>query len=131
MILKDEQGNEYEFEKFMPKDVSLDGNEYGFLKPVDSWPKEGDEYWLINADGDVGHIEQNRYGLDENDKFLGVYRTKQEAELAADRIKSLQEASEVYTDIYYKGGIEETNEIEVTLRLPKKYLKAWKELSDE
>lgn len=123
-LIDPETNKEYEFEEthFVS---SLNGDyQRGTLKPVDSFPKEGDEYWFINADGDVGHIEQNRYGLDENDKFLGVYHTKQEAEYARDRIKSLQEARVVM-------GLVIGEEVSATLILPKKYLKAWRELQDE
>ena len=124
-LIDPETNKEYEFEEQV-NHYNKDEWVSGTLKPVDSWPKEGDEYWFINADGDVGHIKQNRYGLDENDKFLGVYRTKQEAEYAADRIRSLQKITRVYARL---EPVAQTAEIVFTL--PKKYLKAWRELQDE
>lgn len=125
MKLTDEQGNEYKFDKTWNA-PEINKGTHGYLKPVDSWPKEGDEYWFINADGDVGHIEQNRYGLDENDKFLGVYRTEQEAEYAAERIRSIQKMKYPIT---LGGG--DRGWVYINVKIPKKYLKAWQELSKD
>ncbi len=117
----------------LPNEFKVGEEDYAcfIVKPVDSWPKEGDEYWFINADGDVGHIEQNRYGLDENDKFLGIYRTKQEAEYAADRIRSLQKITLVDVSYYGANYVKPQDDPIVSFMIPKKYLKAWRELQDE
>ena len=122
-LIDPETNQEYEFEEQI-NHYNKDEWVSGTLKPVDSWPKEGDEYWFINGDGDVGHIEQNRFGLDENDKFLGVYRTEQEAEYAAERIRSIQEMKYPIT----LGG-EHRGWVYINVKIPKKYLEAWQELS--
>lgn len=127
-LIDPETNKEYEFEEthFVS---SLNGDyQRGTLKPVDSWPKD---FYFIEAYGEVASTEKvwHSDGEWENKlaEFGNCFRTKQEAELAADRIKSLQE-------IKPYSVILSTNEIapgyhQIQVAIPKKYLKAWEELS--
>lgn len=123
MKVRDDQGNEYEFEQ-TDRDVTFGIT--GTLKPIDEWPKAGDKCWYIEGDGDVYQMSWTQYSAESN-YFIGVYKTREEGELARDRIQSLQEATSVDAEI------DDTEEktIYVSFVLPKKYLKAWKDLSDE
>lgn len=123
MKLRDENNNEYEFEQ-TDRDVTFGLT--GTLEPIDEWPKAGDKCWYIEGDGDVYQMSWTQYSAESN-YFIGVYKTREEGELARDRIQSLQEATSVDAEI------DDTEEktIYVSFVLPKKYLKAWKDLSDE
>lgn len=125
MKLKDEYGKEYEFNQdTWDGDIST-GFYIGTLKPIDEWPKEGDVYWYIEGTGDIYSSE---YGgdLDENDKFLGIYRTKEEAEMAAERIRSINPDKCIVDKVTDVGvGV-----VEVKFTTLSKYLKAWKDLSN-
>lgn len=123
MKLRDENNNEYEFEQ-TDRDVTFGLT--GTLEPIDEWPKKGDKYWYINYFGDINYSRYDGY-LDENDKFLGIYRTKEEAEMAAERIRSINPDKCIVDKVTDVGvGV-----IEVKFTTLSKYLKAWKELSDE
>lgn len=50
MILKDENGNEYEFE-YAYNEGDKPYRELGTLKPIDSWPILGDDTWYITDGG--------------------------------------------------------------------------------
>lgn len=51
----------------------------------DEWPKEGDKYWYIPGDGMIVDVLWDNDRLDNAIKsFLGVYRTKEEAEAKRD-----------------------------------------------
>lgn len=128
MKLTDEKGQEYEFE--------LDGilpqvGQRGTLKPVDSWPKEDDGYWFVVIDSCGIRTSHNVWYADHTDKEYKennvLYRTKQEAEYAAERIRSLQEARMRDVEV----GWNDDADIAVDFFIPKKYLKAWEELSNE
>lgn len=128
MKLTDENGKEY---KVISQDLpayNYENKDYGcfIVKPIDEWPKAGDKCWYIEGDGDVYQMSWTQYSAESN-YFIGVYKTREEGELARDRIQSLQEATSVDAEI------DDTEEktIYVSFVLPKKYLKAWKDLSDE
>lgn len=123
MKLTDENGKEYEVEAYP---LSCGDGKLYTLKPIDEWPKAGDKCWYIEGDGDVYQMSWTQYSAESN-YFIGVYKTREEGELARDRIQSLQEATSVDAEI------DDTEEktIYVSFVLPKKYLKAWKDLSDE
>ena len=121
MKLTDEQGNEYEFETHSHTlDFEKDDNyKVGTLKPVDS-----KEFWYINQYGAVYSKEDDgAFDYEKTFDFTGVYRTKEEAEYAVERVRSLQEIDPTVEAM--------DNHILVSFYLPKKYLKSWKELSDD
>lgn len=119
MKLTDENGNEFEWEKFKNQDPSV--THYGTLTPIEKeWPQRGDDCWFVDGGGDIDNFTWcGNYSDNDYKAFGNVFKTQQEAELARDRIQSLQEASIV---------VQECGEVKVTLYLPKKYLKAWKDL---
>lgn len=123
MKVRDDQGNEYEFEQ-TDRDVTFGIT--GTLKPIDEWPQEGDEYWYINNYGDTNYSEYDGH-LDDTDMLFGIYRTKEEAEMAAERIRSLQEAKV----LNIMNNSNRPKNTDIIISVPKKYLKAWKDLSDE
>lgn len=55
-------------------------------------PKDGDEWFLIKANGSPIHfistIPEMGYQLTNDWKFLGVYRTREEAEAMAEKIRA-------------------------------------------
>ena len=121
MRLTDENGNEYEF---VEQGSYLEREPYGFLKPVDSWPKR---MWHIRNDGAIVWVDCSAAPPPSAFQPTGLYRTKQEAEYAAERIRSLQEADMMYAEPY--NGNESL--VEICFTIPKKYLPAWQELADE
>lgn len=97
------------------------------IEPLDSWPKEGDSFWSINT---YGEIANDIWTKSYKQKFLGCYETKQEAEYAAERIRSIGEVE----DISIGESLADSSfpdSIFVEIRVPKKYLKAWQSLSEE
>jgi hypothetical protein len=57
----------------------------------DQWPKEGDEYWFMGGSGRV-YLDTFLEGMDiyKDIKFFGnCFRTKEEAEEAAKKVKAL------------------------------------------
>lgn len=123
MKLTDEQGKEYEFEE-EPWLPSKPPTSRGALKPVDSWPKR---MWHIRNDGEIDWVDCSAAPPPSAFQPTGLYRTKQEAEYAAERIRSLQEADMMYAEPY--NGNESL--VEICFTIPKKYLPAWQELADE
>lgn len=64
----------------------------GYTVEQPKWePKNGEQYWRINEVGDVRSAmwEEDHWYDRACRKFLGAYRTEQEAQEAADRIKEL------------------------------------------
>ena len=62
----------------------------GILEEVkeDEWPKVGGDYWFIDSDGDVWGSHWDGEVTDEyRQAFLGIYRTKEEAEKARDDVR--------------------------------------------
>lgn len=63
--------------------ITINGKPYG-----EEWPKKGDEYWFILHDGDVYRCDWLNDDVDHSRRdYTGVYRTKEEAEAASDRIR--------------------------------------------
>ncbi len=62
----------------------------GILEEVDeSWPKEGDRYWIIDDEGAAKWSSWcgGEYGVEEfRKKTNNIYRTKEEAQAALDKI---------------------------------------------
>ena len=59
---------------------------------AEEWPKKGDVYWWIMADDINDLVQESKWCYDEIDhdrrEFLGVYRTRKEAQDMAEKIKS-------------------------------------------
>lgn len=130
MKLTDENNKEYEFE-YKDDDDFIDNSKWGLLKPIEKeWPQEGDNCWYIDGDGEVYRMWWTRYST-EISYFMGIYKTREEAELARDRIQSLQKAKIKICVRHFseQGGMRTEDFIELTI--PKKYLKAWKALEDK
>ena len=126
MKLTAEDGTEYEFEQ--EEDGMYTRAGFGTLKPVEKeWPQDGDEHYYIDKGGDViVDIWSNNCHYREIKDFGNVYKTKQEAKYARDRIQSLSKVT------YHEAlpyGAEATGELRVTLYMPIKYLKAWENLN--
>lgn len=128
-LLDLETNKEYEFDDQLFKAVEFMAKIT--LKQVEKekeWPQKGSEYWLVADDHEA---LESIWCDDQEDRdarnFMGIYRTKQEAEYAAERIRSLQEVDEV--------GIGKSNSHDViTLYLKQgqeKYLKAWQALESK
>lgn len=120
-LIDPDTNQEYEFEKFKGQDPSV--LHWGTLKPVDSWPKFPDTYWRLDQEGKVykdcwEDTEEEKQSKD----FTGIYKSYEQAEMAADRIRSLQEAEAIYF------GDDPTGKAVINLHLPKKYLKSWQAL---
>lgn len=122
MKLTDENGNAYEF--FTADENLPDTFRFGSLKLIDEWPKHGDNFWYVSTGFDARFVTDfcQEY-LDPLKEVGNCYRTKEEAEMAAERICSLQEASNITVSDEYEN--------EITFVVPKKYLKAWKALEDK
>ena len=72
--------------RLKPRTITLNGVEI----PAPFEPKEGEKYWTIDCDGDVGDCD---WANDEIDltrlRFIGVYRTKSEAEQVVAALRSV------------------------------------------
>lgn len=127
MKLTDENNKEYEFEKTTQ---SRWGYEMGTLKPIEKgWPQAGDKCWYIEGDGDVYQMSWTQYSTKSN-YFIGIFKTREEAEQARDRIQSLQEGTVVWVEDC-TNDLPIKKDVQVNIRVPKKYLKAWKALEDK
>ena len=75
----------YKF-RLKPRTIKLNGIDL----PAPFEPKEGEKYWTIDCDGDVGDCD---WANDEIDltrlRFIGVYRTKSEAEQVVAALRSI------------------------------------------
>ena len=119
--------------KYIPESGGVITNSYATLAELneewedyeeeDEWPEDGDEYWFIDATGDVyedtvvqGH-HPYRY-IDEGRIAIGnVFRTKEEANKAAKWLKLFKRAKDAglrSTDITI-GGNPESRRYTVTV----------------
>lgn len=123
MILKDENGNEYEYSI-----TSQHGDlTRGICQPIKKeWPQELDDYWFATDHSTVEkYIWLDTTGDKRRKAFGNCFKTKKEAEYARDRIKSLSEAHIHLVDL------DPGENVWVEFYVPKEYLKAWKYLEDK
>ena len=60
--------------------------------PEEEWPKEGDEYWVIDGFGDVNNFFWRDDPVDNIAlKNNAIFKTKEEAEFETERLKVLRE----------------------------------------
>jgi hypothetical protein len=73
----------------VPSGIELD---LELVEEEKSWPQEGDEYWYVTEEGIVDSctfIQAEKCYHDHGNIFDNIFRTKQEAEHAAEKIKEL------------------------------------------
>lgn len=100
----------------LQKEIDEAEAEIAKMKEPEEWPKVGDKYYSIAFDGTVCYSIWNNYDCEADRVSIGnVFRTKEEAKFAVERLKVLAEMRKFasvggcWVIDYEKGEIETDN----------------------